>query len=380
MAARYAARSNTRPGRRVRYAVIGLGHISQVAVLPAFSHARRNSELVALVSGDAAKRRKLGERYGVPSYAYEDCDELLSRGEVDAVYIGLPNHLHCAYGVLAARAGVHVLCEKPMAVTALECRQMIREAQERGVKLMVAYRLHFEGANLEALAITRSGKVGEPRIFQSTFTMQVKAGNIRTGRETGGGPLYDIGIYCLQAARQLFGADPIEVFAMSASSDDPRFAEVDEMTSVVLRFPENRLAAFTTSFGAADVSAYQLVGTKGDLRVDPAYEYQSALAHQLTIGGRRRSRRFAKRDQFAPELLHFSDCVLSGREPEPSGVEGMIDVTIIEALLRSAKTGRSVELPPFPREPQPTLRQARRIPASRRPKLVRAEGASRERG
>jgi glucose-fructose oxidoreductase len=361
----------------VRYAVIGLGHISQVAALPAFAHARRNSELVALVSGDAAKRRKLGQRYRVPSYAYEDCAELFSRGEVDAVYIGLPNHLHCAYTLLAARAGVHVLCEKPMALTALECREMIQEAEDHGVKLMVAYRLHFEGANLEALAIARSGKVGEPRIFQSTFTMQVKPDNVRVRRETGGGPLYDIGIYCLQAARQLFGCDPLEAFAMSASSDDPRFREVDEMTSVVLRFPEARLAAFTTSFGAADVSAYQLIGTKGDLRVDPAYEYQSALAHRLTLGGRSRTRRFAKRDQFAPELLHFSDCILRGREPEPSGMEGLVDVAVIEALLRSAQTGRVVELPAFPRERQPTLRQARRLPPVRKPKLVRAESASR---
>jgi glucose-fructose oxidoreductase len=368
--------SKGRSPRRIRYAVLGLGHISQVAALPAFAHARRNSELVALVSGDAAKRRKLGERYRVPSYAYEDCADLFGRGEVDAVYLGLPNHLHCAYAVLAARAGVHVLCEKPMALTELECRQMIQEAEDHAVKLMVAYRLHFEGANLEALALARSGRVGEPRLFQSTFTMQVKPGNIRVRRETGGGTLYDIGIYCLQAARQLFGSDPVAAFAMSASGDDPRFSEVDEMTSAVLRFPENRLAAFTTSFGAADVSAYRLVGTQGDLRVEPAYEYQSALAHQLTVAGRRRTRRYAKRDQFAPELLHFSDCILRGREPEPSGIEGMIDVAIIEALLRSAKTGRTVELPRFPKERQPTRRQRKWVPPVRKPKLVRAESAS----
>jgi predicted dehydrogenase len=118
-----------------------------------------------------------------------------------------------------------------MAVSAAECERMIEAARESGVKLMVAYRLHFEEANLRALEIARSGKLGEPRIFSSTFSMQVKSGNIRTKEAAGGGTLYDIGIYCLQAARQVFGSDPVEVLAMSAQGDDPRFREVDEMTS-----------------------------------------------------------------------------------------------------------------------------------------------------
>src|SRR5262245_28922729 len=122
----------------LRYAVVGLGHISQVAMLPAFAHARRNSQLVALVSGDGVKRRKLGRRYGVPTYGYEACAELFASGNVDAVYIGLPNHLHCEYTLLAARAGVHVLCEKPMAVTTAECEEMLRATREHGVKLMIA--------------------------------------------------------------------------------------------------------------------------------------------------------------------------------------------------------------------------------------------------
>jgi glucose-fructose oxidoreductase len=361
----------------VRYAVIGLGHISQVAALPAFAHARRNSELVALVSGDATKRRALSRRYRVASYAYEDCQELFASGAVDAVYIGLPNHLHAEYALLAARAGVHVLCEKPMAVTSLDCRQMIREAEEHRVKLMIAYRLHFEAANLEALRIARSRKIGEPRFFSSSFSMQVKRDNIRVERAKGGGPLYDIGIYCLQAARQLFGADPVEVFALNAQGADRRFAEVEEMTSAVLRFPGERLASFTASFGAADVSSYRIVGTRGDLRVEPAYEYATGLAHHLTVGGKRHTRRFAKRDQFAPELLYFSECILRGREPEPSGVEGLIDVQIIEALRRSAQSGRVVELPAFPREAAPSMRQARRLPPVREPELVRAKSASR---
>src|SRR5688500_1404841 len=146
------------PRKQVRYAVVGLGHIAQVAVLPAFGNARRNSRLAALVSGDPVKRDALSRKYEVAkTCGYEQYDELLRSGEIDAVYIALPNSLHCDYAVRAAQAGVHVLCEKPMAVAAEECERMARAARERGVRLMVAYRLHFERANLEAAEIARSG-------------------------------------------------------------------------------------------------------------------------------------------------------------------------------------------------------------------------------
>src|SRR5438876_2308035 len=166
--------------RRVRYAVVGQSYIAQIAVLPAFAHASRNSELAALVSGDRVKLRALGRKYGVDHlYTYDHYEECLRSGAVDAVFIALPNHLHREYAVRAARAGVHVLCEKPMALTEQDCRAMIAAARRNRVKLMVAYRLHFEEANLEAVELTRSGKLGDPRIFDSVFTMQVKPGNIR---------------------------------------------------------------------------------------------------------------------------------------------------------------------------------------------------------
>src|SRR5438552_6201353 len=152
----------------VRFAVVGLGYISQVAVLPAFEHAE-NAVLAALVSQDPEKRHSLGKKYGVHRvFSYEDYQDCLESGEVDAVYIALPNSLHREYAVRAAEAGVHVLCEKPMAVTEAECRDMIAAAESREVKLMVAYRLHFERANLEAIEVVRSGRIGEPRLFTST--------------------------------------------------------------------------------------------------------------------------------------------------------------------------------------------------------------------
>ena len=198
----------------MRYAVVGLGHIAQVAVLPAFAHARRNSELVALVSDDAEKRRALARRYRVPhAWSYEDYERCLQSGDVDAVYIALPNSLHREYAERAARCGMHVLVEKPMAVTATECRSMIATARKHRVKLMVAYRLHFEAGTLRAVKLARAGTLGDLKLFASVFTMQARGGNIRLDAELGGGPLYDIGIYCINAARMLFAAEPKSVLA-----------------------------------------------------------------------------------------------------------------------------------------------------------------------
>lgn len=370
--------SSGRRRRKIRYAVIGQGYISQVAVLPAFAHARRNSQLAALVSDDPVKLRTLSRTYGVSRIGgYEDFDTLMASGEIDAVYIALPNHLHARFTLRAARHGVHVLCEKPMAVTVADCRRMIAGCRRHGVKLMIAYRLHFERANLTAIETVRAGTIGEPRLFNSVFTLQVPdPENIRLRRETGGGTLYDIGIYCINAARSLFRDEPTEVCAATARKRLARFRQVEEMTSGILRFPGERLAAFTCSFGAARASAYEIAGTRGSLRVAPAFGLSEALHHTLTVDGHVRARTFPKRDQFAPELLYFSDCILDGIEPEPSGREGLIDVCIIEALYRSAETGRAVKLPRLVKRTRPDPDQECHRPAVAKPRLVHAASPS----
>src|SRR4051794_28243950 len=165
-------------GKRVRYAVVGAGHIAQAVVLPAFEHTG-DSELKAIVSSDPEKRDELGNRYHVRTYSYEQYDECLRSGEIDAVYIALPDTMHCEYTVRAARAHVHVLCEKPMAPTERECVEMIEAARHNNVKLMIAYRLHFEAANLDAIGLAQSGRLGELRAFESVNAQNVAEGNIR---------------------------------------------------------------------------------------------------------------------------------------------------------------------------------------------------------
>ena len=365
------------PEKKIRYAVVGLGYIAQAAVLPAFEHARNNSELVALVSGDDVKLRKLGKKYGVAhTYSYDQYQQCLRSGEVDAVYIALPNTMHRQFTEKAAAEGLHVLCEKPMATTEQDCAAMIACAQANRVKLMVAYRLHFEEANLSTIELIQSGKLGDARVFNSTFTQQVKEGDIRLCRQMGGGTLYDIGIYCINAARYVFRDEPHEVIAFASEGKEQRFREVEESISAMLRFPKDKLASFTCSFGASDVSAYEVVGTEGSVRLDPGYEFAAELRQTVKIGEKEKTKKFPKRDQFSPELVYFSDCILHNKEPEPSGREGLIDVRIIQALYRSAKESRPIKIQIEAPPKRPSRSQQITKPGIDMPKLVNASGPS----
>lgn len=357
--------------RQVGYAVIGLGHITQVAVLPGFAQAK-NSKLVALVSGDKKKLQTLGKQYGVKkTFHYEQFDECLADPEVEAVYIGLPNDLHFDCVIRAAAAGKHILCEKPLALNATEARGMIQAARDNDVKLMTAYRLHFEPANLATIELVKSGKIGEPRYFSSNFSYQVTdPENIRLQFARGGGPVYDIGIYCINAARYLMQDEPVEVTGMLARSEDPRFNEVEETASAILRFPRGRLASFNVSFGAADVARYEIVGTKGRIVLEPAYEYSEGLKQTVTIEGKTEEKSFPKTDQFGGEIEHFSECILEGREPEPSGVEGLADVRIIEAIFDSDASGRAIRFKPTRKGSRPGENQVKRKRGIRKPSTV----------
>lgn len=359
--------------KKIRYAVVGLGWIAQEAVLPAFAHCKKNSQLTALVSDSPEKLKKLSKKYKVSHcYSYDEYDACLNSGNIDAVYIALPNNMHHEYTIRAARAGIHILCEKPMATTSQECLDMIEEAEKHKVKLMVAYRLHFEEGNLKAVEMANSGKLGDVRFFNSTFSSPVTSENIRLESELGGGTLYDIGIYCINAARSIFQDDPIEVMAVSTKKrNNNKFDEVDEMTSATMLFPKNRVATFTSSFGVSSTSSYDIMGTKGHLRVAPAFHHSSEVKHTLEVNEKTKQKTFPARDQFAPEIIYFSDCILHNKEPEPSGIEGLADVRIIEGLYQSAKTRKPMHLRNFKKDKLVSPDQELKRPKVQKPKLVK---------
>lgn len=356
--------------------MVGLGHFAQAAVLPAIAQLE-DVELVALISSSRHKLDELGKRYGVRALcSYDRLHELLATGVADAAYIAVPNDLHAELTLVAARHGVHVMCEKPMAPTEAECMQMIRACEQRHVKLMIGYRLHFECANLVAVELARGGEIGEPRMFSSVFSMQVRGGNVRTLPRRGAGPLYDIGIYCLNAARYLFRAEPVEVAAMKLTGRDPRFSAVDEAFAVTLRFPAERVAQFTCSFGAHDRAHYQMIGTQGFLTLDNAYEYAAEMTLHVEGKHGMTTRTFTKRDQIAAEIEYFATCIRDDLDPEPSGWEGLADVRILQAIQASARFGRAVTIDPIPRPQRPDFSQEIRIPAHELPPLVDVEQPS----
>jgi predicted dehydrogenase len=187
--------------------------------------------------------------------------------------------------------------------------------------------------------------------------------------DKGGGTLYDIGVYCINAARNLFGEEPQEAFAVTSG----RLGTVEESASCTLAFPGGGLATFAVSFGTDKTSEYRVVGTRGSMRADPAYELASGLQLHFTRGGKKRTIKYRKRDQFAPELIYFSNCILNGVEPEPSGLEGLADVRVVRALYRSAQSGRPVKLAAAqPKRKRPTMRQEITKPPVRMPSLVHA--------
>lgn len=358
---------------KVRFAVVGLGNIAQVAVLPAFQHAKTHCELVALISSDEKKKTLLAERYGVSNVgSYDEMEDVFDKAGVDAAYIALPNAQHRPFAERCARARVHVLCEKPMALTVRDAEAIIHACGANGVKLMVAYRLHFHPSHLRAIELAHSGELGSVKMFSSNFSHLVRAGDIRTQEELGGGALLDMGIYCINASRYLFRDEPHEVFAMQEIGHSSRAHGVDAWTTGLLRFSENRIAQFTSSQVTMDVDHFDLVGTKGHLHVQPAYTYYDEIEHTITIDGKTKKTSFPKSDQFAPELVHFAKCITQDKTPEPSGEEGLADIRIIEALTESARTNRPVPLVPFKRSQRPDGSLEATAPPVRRPKLVNA--------
>lgn len=351
----------------VRYGVVGAGWISQIAFLPGVP-LTGNSRTTALVSGNAEAARRLAEFHDIPNvYGYDQYDEMLAADVVDAVYIALPNSLHADFAIRAARAGKHVLVEKPLAVSVADCEAMIGAAAEAGVFLMTAYRLHNEPGTLHALQLVREGAIGDPRAFSSLFSFAAEPDNHRLKAAHWGGPLQDIGIYCLNAVRHLFGDEPLTVSAMRNASSDPRFSEVEETFAATLLFPKGRIAQFCVSFGADQLDMYRVAGTEGEIAVERAFDFQSPTTVRLTRGAEVIEHIHPATDQFAGQTAYFSDCILSGTAPEADGAEGLADVAALLALEAAARTGvaQKLDLPKRPRHPEPDM--ARRIaPTTRR--------------
>lgn len=343
--------------KKVRYAVVGAGWISQEAFMPAVDQTG-NSEMTAIVSDNADNAGKLSRFYGISSvFSYQEYEKALESGIFDAVYIALPNSLHADFAIRALRRGIHAIVEKPLAVTVAECEAMNDAARKSGRFLMTAYRLHCEPGTVEALRLIRTGAIGAPRLFSSDFSFQVGSGNHRLSAKHWGGPLQDIGVYCLNAARHIFAAEPVEAMAMKARGSDPRFSEVEESLTAVLRFPGDGLGTFSVGFNASEIDTFRVIGTEGEIELRPAYRFETQTRMTLRRGHEVSEREFPDIDHFGAQTEYFSDCILTGEAPEPDGEEGLADVRALLAIEKAAKTGQAqtIDSPPRMRSPDPDM-------------------------
>ena len=342
----------------IRYAVVGAGWISQEAFLPGAAHSG-NSTVAALVTGDLAKGAKLAAFHGIAQVvSYEGYDALLASDAIDAVYIALPNSMHADYAIRAARAGKHIMVEKPLATSVAEAEAMITAARDAGIYLMTAYRLHNEPGTLAVLDHIAKGHIGTPLIFQSIFSFQMAPGNHRLHASHWGGPLQDVGVYCINAARHIFAEEPIEATAsLTQPKDDPRFAEVEASIAATLRFPSGGLAQFVGSFGAAAVDNYRVVGSKGDLELDPGFRFDVTMKMRLRKDGVTEETTLPQIDHFGAQVAYFSDCIRTSTPPEADGAEGLADMHILLAIEAAAQTGlpQPINLPARPRHPTPDM-------------------------
>jgi predicted dehydrogenase len=367
--------ANIEDDTKIRYAVVGVGWIAQNSFLPGVDHTG-NSKVVALVTGHEEKAAKVSEKYGIDAvYTYDEYDLLLASGRIDAAYLATPNWDHVELAVKTLDAGIHLLLEKPMAVSVEECERIIAASERSGAKLMVAYRLHFEPGTLKAIERVRSGEIGAVRFFNSSFSQQVSGANHRARNGFWAGPVPDMGPYCINAVRNLFGAEPLEVYATGVTTDPERFT-MEDTVAVTLKFPSNRVAAFVLSYNGGDVDDYRIVGSKGSIFSDPAYQVGTAIEHQLTIGKKKYSESFQKTDHFGGELKYFSDCILNGTHPEADGEEGLLDVRVLAAIEESLRTNRPVPLAPYHRSRRPSASQVEELSAVREPELVGAHKPS----
>jgi predicted dehydrogenase len=325
----------------VGYAAIGLGTISDI-----FMRACANSQtakITALVTGHPeTKGVKYAAMYGIPKtsiYTYETCDRMRENKDVEAVYIGLPNSMHCDYTVRAAQAAKHVLCEKPMAISSAECRKMIDTCAQAKVRLMIAYRVHYDPTWIQAIQIIKSGKIGQLESFQGGFPGQMRAGQWRLEKKlAGGGALMDLGIYPLNAIRHITGEEPKDFTTVLSTRDQSgRFAEMEQSMAWTMKFPSGVVASCGCSYGERGPNFLNINGEKGYLVIEPAYSYDG-LHMRGEAGGQPLDQQGTGKlpFQFTIEAEHFADCIRNNKQPESPGEEGLKDLLAIEAIYKAA--------------------------------------------
>ena len=335
--------------QKIGYAVVGLGSISQMAVLPAFAHSKK-AKLIAVVSGDKKKAKMLAEQFKAShAYEYSEFAECLKDPQVNAVYIATPPGEHEKYAVAAAKAGKHVLCEKPLSATVQQARNMVAACRRNKVQFMTAYRKYFEPSSVTLKKMITQGELGRIDIIHTHFAERRPFGDnspawLFSKQLCGGGPLTDLGVYCVNTCRWLVAEDPIAASAVSWVRDRRRYKEVEEGVAFRLDFPSGLVLQGTAAYSAVFSSFVHVHGEKGWAELGPAFAFEEERRLIGKVGGKWFEKTFKPMDEFVVEIDYFADCIRKQRKPEPDGEQGMRDIVIIQSIYEAVKKGRPVKI------------------------------------
>lgn len=332
------------PERKLGFALAGLGSLSTHQIAPALQKTKF-CKLTGLITGHPDKAERWKAQYNIPEkniYNYDTMEQMAGNPDIDVVYVVTPNGLHAEHSIKAAKAGKHVLCEKPMEVSPEKCQQIIDACKEAGRQLAIGYRLHFEPNNLECVRLARENVFGKVKMIEAGYGFRI--GDPNQWRLnlalSGGGPLMDVGIYALQAARYITGEEPVLVSAVASNSDPVKFKDIEESIAWQLKFPSGVIANCDTTYGFNGLDRYKVLAERGWFELSPAYGYGG-------LQGRRSDNRWTPLpsvDHFAAEMDEFAQCILENRPTRVPGEEGLRDLKIMMAIYEAAKTGKAITL------------------------------------
>ncbi len=326
--------------KKIRWGVLSTASIGVRKVLPAMQKGEYSS-VVAIASRNLGKAKDTAAKLGIPT-AYGSYEELIADPHVDAIYNPLPNQLHVPWTIKAAEAGKHVLCEKPISLTAAEAESLLRVRERTSVKIGEAFMIRSHPQWLRTKALIDEGRIGELRCVMGCFSyFNVDPANIRNHVESGGGALYDIGCYCIQASRYAFGAEPIRV--VGCIDRDPKM-RTDRLTSAILEFQGGQ-AIFTCGTQLVPYQRVQFLGTRGRIEIEIPFNAPIDRPTRIVVdggdlfGADRVTEEFPICDQYTLQGDQFSKAILEDTEVPVPLEEAIRNMKVIEAIFRSAESG-----------------------------------------
>lgn len=326
---------NSSKATKLGIALVGLGNYATNQLAPSLQETE-HCYLAGIVTGTKEKEAKWMDKYKLPAtnvYNYENFDDIANNKDIDIVYVVLPNSMHAEYTIRAAKAGKHVICEKPMALTVKDCQAMIDACQANNVLLSIGYRLHFDPFHMEIIRLQKEKTFGAVKYVNAEFGFRIGDPTQWRLRKNlaGGGAIMDVGVYCTQGARYATGEEPIAVTAREFKTDPVKFAEVDETVTWEMEFPSGAIANCTTSY-AFSTNRLHVGMEKGTAEVQPAYSY-SGLAGHIN----KKPMSFPMKRQQASQMDNFAQVIKTEGTSEVSGQEGLLDLKVVEAMYKSIK-------------------------------------------